>query len=101
MDIRDLPSLERAALTIALDNGMINYRCTSTEFLKRAEDIISDEYIPDVLALEIWLSNLDPAVFDVVVTGEHVISKAICMSCPRDKHDQPVSNILDTIFNKS
>lgn len=101
MNISELPFLKQAAIAIALDNGMIHRNYTTNQFLKKTEDILSKENTLDVLKLETWLSHLEPAVFSIVVAGEQVIAKAICMSCPKDKHDQPVSNILDTIFSRS
>lgn len=101
MKINELPSLKRAALLIALDNGMIHWRYTSDQFIKKLEEILLEEEESDVQALEIWLYNLNPTVFDIVVTGEHVIAEAICKSCPKDKHGRPLSNILNAIFIKS
>lgn len=100
--IDQFPTVRKAAMLIALDNGLINRFCSEETWIGKVEGAIFADGVPqhDVRMLENFLSSLSEKDFDTVCNGEHMEMVAVEANAPRSVlyPELPVTRLLNDIF---
>lgn len=81
--IADYPGIQKAALCIACDNGMINRLEPAEEFLAKVSALISiPDFDDDIAAVEAWLTSLSEQDLETFCTGESEDAHQIGLTSP-------------------
>ena len=96
------PTIRKAALEIAYDNGMINRGESETEFLEKALGALCAEGVPvlDVIRLEMFLKTLNNEDLVTLCNGDDVDQAALETDCPFSVVEpaEKVTRLLNDIF---
>lgn len=96
------PTIQKAAIIIALDNGMINRFCSEKEFLENAAGAIFADGVPeeDVRQLETFLSGLSEEDLETICCGESIEMAALETDAPFSvvEPSEKVTRLLNDIF---
>lgn len=96
------PTIRKAALEIAYDNGMINRGESEAEFLEKALGALCAEGVPvlDVIRLEMFLKTLNNEDLVTLCNGEHDEVVALEGDCPFSVVEpaEKVTRLLNDIF---
>lgn len=87
------PAIQKAALAIAYDNGMVNRGTTEAEFLHRVDKVLQHE--PQLKAVESVLASFTEEQLDTLCTGEEQEQLALLAGNPLSGH---IRGLLTYIF---
>jgi len=95
------PTIKKAALAIAYDNGMINRFEPEEKYLDACLSVIGAEgvYEEDIIALEEFLSGLSETDFNNVCYGDSVDMEAVEAQAPKNSDGHALTGILEDFFN--
>lgn len=97
--IEKYPSLHKAALHIAYDNGMVHRAMPESTWLYSLDAVLGSSDSSDLDTLEKWLSTLSPEDLETLCVGELEDMNRITTTCPTSGPDnQPLCRLLDDIF---
>lgn len=100
--IDQFPTVRKAAILIALDNGLINRFCSEENWISKVEEAIFADGVPqqDVQALEDFLKTLSEEDFETICCGEHDEMVAVEANAPMSvvEPEMKVTRLLNDIF---
>jgi len=92
------PTIKKAALAIAYDNGMINRLEPEEKYLDACLSVLGADgvYETDIIALEEFLSGLSETDFNNVCYGDSVDVED---RAPKNGEGHPLTKILEDFFD--
>lgn len=100
--IDQFPTVRKAAMLIALDNGLINRFCSEETWIGKVEGAIFADGVPqhDVRMLENFLLTLSEEDLETLCCGEHSEMVAVEANAPMSvvEPDMKVTRLLNDIF---
>lgn len=100
--IDQFPTVRKAAMLIALDNGLINRFCSEESWINKVEAAIFADGVPqqDVQSLETFLLTLSEEDLETLCCGEHMEMVAVEANAPMSvvEPEMKVTRLLNDIF---
>lgn len=94
------PTIHKAALMLAYDNGMINRFCSEASYLTNSvAPVLGSVDEADLDALDGWLANLTDTDLEVVICGEYEAATIVAHDCPRNGEGIVLTQIFEDIFD--
>lgn len=98
MTIDDFPLIEKVALSLIQSVGALNRYETQAAWIARIEDLMLDEDVDDLLALERWLGTLSEEQRYLLADGEEFELEHLRELSPLDKYDLPIALFFNEVW---
>lgn len=92
-----LKNLRRAAMLIALDNGMINRGQTELEFMETTDAVLARAPLAMLCALDAFLGELSGDELQTACCGEYHDAADVLIEAPDPRF---ASHVLECVFNE-